>query len=46
MKKHISIIMLLTLILIPSFILVKESRSVEDRKENKIVTVHDNIKER
>lgn len=46
MKKHISIMLLLTLILIPSIILAKEDKDLKDKKVNKIVTVGYSLKDK
>lgn len=46
MKKHISIMLLLTLILIPSIILAKEDKDLKDNEVNKIVTVGYSLKDK
>ena len=46
MKKHISIMLLLTLILIPSIILAKEDKDLKDKKVSKIVTVGYSLKDK
>lgn len=45
-KKHISIMLLLTLILIPSIILAKEDKDLKDKKVSKIVTVGYSLKDK
>lgn len=46
MKKHISIILLLAVVLIPSIILTKDSKDLRDNKVNKIVTVGYSLKDK